>query len=620
VGVAQVVDVEQLRCDRIAPVVPLASLRIHVHPHTATVPAPRCWIPRPGAAHWGVAADLEPLPPGWEPHEGLGPRTDRDGPRPDRDGPRPDRDGPRPDRDGPPPDRDGEGVTAARHRRLSPRGRRLVLAAVVVVAGLAAAAVVAQNVLDRRATRRAVAVLDAYEGGDYLLNVASVSALQQMVPDDQGVVDAGLARQDRAQAAGYGRLVRELERSPFLDGSTRHLVASVRALLRSRVADLDALAAWRLRPAASRGPQPLDPSPASEAASARALGAVARHAGHPAQLPSAPIPSLSVDLTRYSDSATGTLLAVGDSEGVQLVDVDASSSVDVQLTGTTGSVVARAGYVAAVTPSGAAVAKAPAVPAAVTELGLAGQILPAIEPDAVWLLAGGADTATGAPTTTVTEVDGNGRRLAGPTLVPNEGGVKGGVTGDGLVIDGGGGRLAVWDPVTGVQRVVTAVPATLLAASADRLAWQPDDNGVVDVTDLGTGTTTSFALPPGNAILPVTDVAATTCAFAPDGGRLACPVTVLSSATTAGAASQATNAFHLAVIGLGDGSVQVSPGAAGRNNPHPLVWAADGSRLWTIVTTAQGSLLASWAAGTPSARELRFRAAQTLTGLAVVAS
>jgi hypothetical protein len=569
-----------------------------------------------------VAADLEPLPPGWEPHHGLSAQPDPDGAPPDGDGAPQHADGPPPDRDGPAPRRPGDPAgqaPAVRHRRLTRRGRRRLVAAVLVAGGVVAAVAVAQNALDRRATRRAVAVLDAYEGGNYLLNVSSVSALHTMVPDDQAAVDAGLARADRAEAAGYGRLERDLESSPFLDGSTRHLVASVRGLLRSRVADLDALAAWRLRPAASRGPQPADPSPASNAASRRALGAAARHAGHPTPLPSAPLPSLGVDLTRWSDAPTRTWLAVGDSEAVQLVHVDASSSFDLQLTGTSGAVVARAGYVAAVTPSGAAVAKAPAVPGTVTELGLAGQILPAIEPDAVWLVASGPDdTATGRPTTTVTEVDGNGRRIAGPALIPNTGDVTGGVTGDGLVIDGGGGRLAVWDPATGLQRVVTAVPATLLAASADRLAWQPDDNGVVEVTELRTGATTTVTLPPGNVILPATDVDATTCAFSPDGGRLACPVAVLSSGGLISGPPDA-DPYHLAVIGLGNGSVQVSPGAVGRADPHPLVWGADGSRLWTIVTTDQGSLLASWANGTPSAHELRFHAEHMLTGLAVVA-
>jgi len=268
------------------------------------------------------------------------------------------------------------------------------------------------------------------------------------------------------------------------------------------------------------------------------------------------------------------------------------------------------------------VAKPPALPAGVTELGLAAQILPAIEPDAVWLVAAGPDTATGLPTTTVTEVDGNGRRVAGPALVPNGAGVTGGVTAEGLVIDGGGGRLAVWDPATGHQRLVTRVPATLLAATADQVAWQTDDNGVVEVTDLGTGTTSSLQLPRGNVVLPVTDVASTTCAFAPDGGQLACPVAVLSSAgDTSGAVAQdplIVDPFHVAMITLGDGSVRVSSGAVGRADPHPLVWSADGSRLWTIVTSDQGSLVAAWAPGTPSAHELRFRVGQTLTGLAVV--
>jgi hypothetical protein len=282
------------------------------------------------------------------------------------------------------------------------------------------------------------------------------------------------------------------------------------------------------------------------------------------------------------------------------------------MTGTTEPVVARAGYVAAVTPSGAAVAKAPAVPAPLTELGLAGQILPAVQLDAVWLVAAGPDSTTGLPTTTVTEVDGNGRRLAGPARVPDGETVTGGVTAEGLVVTAGGGRLAVWDPASGHQRLATAAPASLLAASGDLLAWQPQDDTVIDVTDLRTGTTSSVRLPQGNMIVPATDVAATTCALSPDGGRLACPVLVLPRR------GAVADPYHLAVIGLGGGSVRVSPAAVARENPHPLVWAADGSRLWGIVPTEQGSLLATWPSGAPSARELRFRVQDALTGLAVV--
>jgi len=544
-----------------------------------------------------VAADLEPLPPTWNPLEGPAAAQNVPGPAPPE-------------------------TPVARPRRLGRRRRRLLLGLVLGVAALVGAGVVTQNVLDGRATRRAVAVLDAYEGSDYLLNLASAGANRDMVPDDRAMVDAALARTDGAQAAGYARLEGALETSPFLDGSTRHLVASVRALLRARVADLHALAAWRVRPVASRGPQPQDPSSASNAAGLQALAAAARHAGHPAQIATAPSPTLNLDLTRWSDSSTGTLLAVGDNSAVDFVDVDAHSSFDLQLTGTAGQVVARAGYVAAVTPSGEAVAKPPTLPAGVTHLGLAGQILPAIEPDAVWLVAVGPDTATGMPTTTVTEVDGNGRRVARPAFVPDGAFVTGGVTADGLVIDGTGGRLAVWDPATGGQRVVTSVPAILLAASANRLAWQADDNSVVEVTDLGTGTTNSVQLPQGNVVLSDTDVASTTCAFAPDGGQLACPVAVLSGqADPSGAVGRdpvIVDPFHLALVNLGDGSVRVSPGAVGRADAHPLVWSPDGSRVWTIVSSEQGSLLATWATDTPSAHELRFRVDQTLTGLAVV--
>ncbi len=510
-----------------------------------------------------VAADLEPLPPGEEPDDAPAPIA-----------------------------------LPGRRRLLSRRRRRQVVVAAVIVVASVVGAAVAQNVLDGRATRRAVAAFDAYEGADYLLEVEGGGLSQQMVPDDQPIVDVALARAERAQAAAYAALDRGLGASPLLDGSTKRLVSSVHAVLQDRIRDLDALAAWHSQPAASRGPQPPDPSPASGAAALEALARAAHHTGHPAAMP--PLPQLNVDLTRWSDLPTGTLLVVADGSSVQLVNVDASTSVDLQLTGTIEPVVARTGYVAAVTPGGAAVAKPPAVAAPAIELGLAGQILPAVEPDAVWLVNGGADTATGRPTTTVTEVDGNGRRLTAPARVPDGQSVTGGVTNEGLVVTAGGGRLAVWDPATGHQTLVTRDPSSVLAASGDLLAWQPEDDTVVDVTDLRTGATDALQLPPGNMIVTVPDVAATTCAFSPDGNRLACPVLALG-ARGAAAPSLLTDPYHVAVIDVGAGRVQVSRGAVGRANAHPLVWSEDGSRLWAIVPTNQGSLVATWPSGAPSA-------------------
>ena len=116
-----------------------------------------------------MAADLEPLPPTWNPLEGPAAAQNVPGPAPPE-------------------------TPVGRPRRLGRRRRRLLLGLVLGVAALVGAGVVTQNVLDGRATRRAVAVLDAYEGSDYLLNLASAGANRDMVPDDRAMVDARFRR------------------------------------------------------------------------------------------------------------------------------------------------------------------------------------------------------------------------------------------------------------------------------------------------------------------------------------------------------------------------------------------------------------------------------------------
>jgi hypothetical protein len=309
---------------------------------------------------------------------------------------------------------------------------------------------------------------------------------------------------------------------------------------------------------------------------------------------------------------------VADASGVALVDVDASTAIDLNLTGTGQSVLARKGFVAAVTPVGLVLAKAPRLGSRVVMLGEAGEILPAVQPDAVWLVQTAGDTSDGTPVTTVTEVDGTSRRLVGAVRVPRGDYVTGGVTDEGLILSVGGARLSVWDPATGHERLVTSGPAVLLAASGHLVAWQGDSQRAVHVTDARTGGTTVVDLPAENFIVPEPDVSSSTCAFSPDDAQLACPILTLPplQGLRPGAGNQSP--YHLGVINPNTGTVSVLAGAAGRADAHPIAWSPDGSRLWSVVSTPQGSLLATWSPGELLARELRYHARNWMVGLVVV--
>jgi hypothetical protein len=515
---------------------------------------------------------------------------------------------------------DEESATVGVKRRGRSRRRsRLVIAAAATVVVVAAGSLT-QGALDRRSARRAAVAFDSFEGTDFLLAQETLAVNNQMVPDDQPVVDATLVRAELAQAAAYTRELHGLKTAFWMDAATRQLVGAVRDALRARIADINALAAWRAKPASTRGVQPADPSVASKTAVDRALILAARHLVRPTAPNGPPLLTRdlvsSLQLSSWTDAPTGSTLAVADASGVALVDVDASTAIDLNLTGTMQTVVARKGYVAAVTPVGLVFAKAPTLGAPVTMLGEAEEILPAANPDAVWLVDSANNASDLSPVTTVTEVDGNSRRLVGAVRVPRGTYVTGGVTDEGLVLSVGGARLAVWDPATGHQRAVTSAPAVFLAASGHLVAWQVGRRDV-NVMDVRTGTTRMIELTGENLILPQQDVSSGTCAFSPDAAQLACPVltlTPLRSLPPGGI----QNPYHLGVVDLASGTVAVLAGAAGRADAHPIVWAPDGSRLWSVVSTTQGSLLATWSPGQVVARELRYHARNWLVGLVVV--
>jgi len=504
----------------------------------------------------------------------------------------------------------------SRPRRVRLR-RRLVLA-VVVVAVLAGAAALAQTHLDRRAARHAAATFSSFQVDDYVLSQQTAAVNGRMVPDDQPKVDLVLARAEREAIAEDTRALAGL-RTPFwLDGATRRLVGSVRAAVTARIADLHALVAWRNRPPTGRGRQPPDPSTASKTLLDRATALAAPQITRLPPLPKAgPAQTMvaALKLGNYTDTPTGSTLAVADAGGVARVDVDASSAVNLNLAGTAQAVVGRNGYVAVITRSGIPLAKAPVGDAEQTWLGPAQELLPAAQPYAVWLVSSVRERRFSPDTTLVAEVDGTGQRILGPIAIPAGQYITGGVTENGLVLAGSAQGLTVWDARTGHEQVVTPPGATLLAAAPGFVAWQGDTEGVVDVTDTRTGATRSVTLPEGNMIVADLDVSSTTCAFSPDASELACPILDLRSSPHG---PDPLAPYRLGIIDLDAGSVRVLDGAASTGDAHPIVWSPDGSRIWSVVATEDGSLLATWGAGERAASEVRYRVGNWLVGVAVL--
>jgi len=489
-----------------------------------------------------------------------------------------------------------------------PRGRarvprRVVLGAVVVVVlGVGVAA--AQGALDRRAQQHAAATFELYQGADYELAQQTLTIAGEMVPDDQPRTDLVLAQAELAAAAADRRSLDSLRTEPWQDGGTRRLIGAVRGALAARIADLHSIAAWRGEAAAIRGQQPANPSDASMNAIARALVLVAVHSVHVSPPMRPPTDQVLADqshrLAQWSDVPTGSTLAVANASGIALVNVDTSTAVDLGLTGTVQSIVLRHGTVVAITPAGDVLAKPPDAAAPSIMLGEAAEMLPARQPDGVWLVAGGSPT-------TVTEVDGSAHRLVDPVLVPRGATVTAGVTNEGLVLSTPTG-LRVWDPASGRQRAVAPAPSIVLAASGDLVAWLGPDPRAVHVTDLGTGADRVVSFGAENMTAVALDPSSSVCAFSPDRLRLACPI----------APAVGSGPARVAVVTLGDGAVAVPGGAVGDSSAHPITWSPDGSRLWWVVSTPQGSLLATWGVGEPSATELRYRAGNWLVGVAVI--
>jgi hypothetical protein len=492
------------------------------------------------------------------------------------------------------------------------RLRRSLVFATIGAVALVGCAVLAQDLLDARAARHAAATFSTFQRADYALGQQTAAINSRMVPDDQPRVDPVLTRAERDEIAAGARALRTLREPFWLDGSTRRVIASVRAAVTARLADLHALVAWRGQPVQSRGPQPVDPSPTAKALLDRAAVAAAAHLPRDAQVPPAAPDDLasSLGLSSFTDKPTGSTLAVANAGGVALVDVDASSSVDLNLAVTAQTVIGRNGYVAAVTRDGVALAKPPVGDAPATWLGPAQELLPAAQPYAVWRVTSVRERRFAARTTVIAEVDGTGQRILGPVAVPDGQYLTGGVIPGGFVLSAGAQGLVLWDPGTGHETPLAPAGATLLAAAPDAIAWQGDTGSVVNLTDLPTGTTRPVVLPADDTIVADLDVTSTTCAFSPDESQLACPLLTMRSLPGA--------PFHIGVIDVDEGNAREVGGAASTSDAHPIVWSPDGARVWSVVATNEGSLLATWGVGQPSAREVRYRVGNWLVGIAVL--
>ena len=215
--------------------------------------------------------------------------------------------------------------------------------------------------------------------------------------------------------------------------------------------------------------------------------------------------------------ATGASLILGGDRGLLRVDLDHGRVRRVPLPlGTAeadNGLVERGGVVVAVRGGVAFVAPVrPGRPA--TPLGPASYALASAAPGRVWLV-----TETGDPERwfRLREVDLRRRAAAGARgVLPLGRRPVAGVPGGLLVHElGGGGGLAVWDPVTGKlgRRLASGATPTAVAARGRAVAWV--EGAVLHLGDLASGRDLVVAPPAG------TDGFAAPGAFSPDGRTLA---------------------------------------------------------------------------------------------------
>ena len=230
-------------------------------------------------------------------------------------------------------------------------------------------------------------------------------------------------------------------------------------------------------------------------------------------------------------------------------------------------------------------------------VGMANRVAPAAEPGAVWLTSypigpHGTAGATGF----AQEFSAAGEPL-GPRLELPRGFVIDAATDRGLLLtrtQGGGLAYELWDPAT---RRVTRTFRSVIAASADEIAWAPRcvARCLVRVLDLSTGRTTRIALLGGSAARG---------AFSPDGRLLAVAVSIGN-----GGDGGAT-AMQLQVASVPGGRLMAVPGTwASSDALSGFGWPAGGDSLVAELSFMTKVQVAAWRPGSsrPSVAVIRPR-------------
>jgi hypothetical protein len=291
----------------------------------------------------------------------------------------------------------------------------------------------------------------------------------------------------------------------------------------------------------------------------------------------------------------------------------------------TGPIVARAGYVAVdaeTTPlaTNLVYAMSPDLAGEPRVIGstVGGVVIPAADPDGLWLQHG--DSAV--------EVNAAGATLQGPMAIgPNRTLV--GATDHVLVTTGLASSLPTSElqvvPLVGPRRghpSVLVARGQLVAAAAGHMAWLdrgPDGTVVIRLADGAAQGVRTVAPPiltglgpsPPRQLVPRA-LPVDTGAFSPDGDRL-----VLRSLTVS---NGATN-LQLTVIDVPTGAIRLIDGSIGDDPAGPIVWSPAGDQVFFIQAT--GSLrvpgpayIATWQVDAARATAVRV-AIQTVLALAV---
>jgi hypothetical protein len=218
-------------------------------------------------------------------------------------------------------------------------------------------------------------------------------------------------------------------------------------------------------------------------------------------------------------------------------------------------------------------------------VGLANRVAPSAEPGAVWLTSYPADPhGTAGATGFAQEFAATGRPL-GPRFRLPAGYLIDTATDRGLLLagtEGGAPAYELWNPSS---RQVTRTFSSVIAASADKVAWTPRclAQCLVRVLDLSTGRTTRITLPGGSAARGV---------FSPDGRLLALSVSIGN-----GGDGGAT-AMQLEVATVPGGRLALVPGTwASSDALSGFGWPAGDDNLVAELSFITKVQVASWRPG-----------------------